>query len=141
MTPTHQAARLTALRGVGLFGRLNTRTIHELNHRAREHPFAVGSVLVQQGEPGDSLCIVLAGRADVRLQGKTIDTIGPGEYFGEMSLVDGEPRSATIVATEDGTLLCIAAADFDSLLDLPYVAREVIRSLSARVRELHGKMP
>jgi CRP-like cAMP-binding protein len=139
MSVSRNAARLAALRGVGLFGRLDRRTIQELNNRAREHPFAAGAVLVQQGEPGDSLCILLEGRAEVRLQGRTIDAIGPGDYFGEMSLVDGEPRSATIVATEDGLLLCIAASDFDALLNLPYVAREVIRCLSARVRELHGK--
>jgi CRP-like cAMP-binding protein len=131
---------MAALRGVGLFGRLNTRTIHELDNRAREEAYPGGAVLVRQGDPGDSLCIVLSGRAEVQLEGTVIDAIGPGEYFGEMSLIDGEPRSATIVATEDVELLVIKDADFDALLNLPYVAREIVRSLSARVRELHGKL-
>jgi CRP-like cAMP-binding protein len=60
-----------------------------------------------------------------------------GDFFGEISLFDGRPRSATIVAVDDVVLLTISWPDFEALLDLPYVARAALKSLAERVREAH----
>jgi len=61
-----------------------------------------------------------------------------GDFFGEISLIDGGPRSATVVAVDDVVLLTLSSSDYQALLNIPYVARAALRSLAGRLREANS---
>ena len=95
-----------------------------------------GKVLTREGEPGSEFFVVIEGQATV-IVGKRgrIAPLGPGASFGEMSLLDQGPRTATVEAQTDMELLVLDARSFSSLLaDVPSVARKVLAAMAARLR-------
>lgn len=134
MPTQNPAAYLPALRPVSLFQGLRRATLLEIAKRTTAKSYAAGATVVREGDPGASLCIVVEGRLAVRHGDEVLSTLSPGDYFGDISLIDGEPRSATIVALDDVELLELGAADFESLIAIPYVARAVMRNLAAIIR-------
>ena len=103
--------------------------------------FADGEAIVRQGTPGDSMFVVCSGKAAVMLDGQPapIATIEQGGYFGEMSLLTGDPRTATVVAKGDVVALAIGAEVFRQLADLnPRAVEEVGVAAAARRAELEG---
>jgi len=129
------------LRSVPLFRGLGKRTLLELDRRAETARFTAGATLITQGEPGQSLYTLLSGRVSVVRDGALVGELTAGDYFGELSLIDGEPRSATITAADTTTVLMIQAADFHALMKLPDVANEVLRGLTALIRNPLAKFP
>jgi HEAT repeat protein len=132
--------RLLALRKVPLFESLTLDQLDAVAQLAVERDFAAGEVIVRQGEPGGELYLLLEGSVDV-----VLDRGGPAEerlramqavdYFGEMAILDDQPRSATIVAREPSRLLALAGTSLKELiLQMPDIAFEILRVLSARVR-------
>ena len=96
-----------------------------------------GTVITQIGETGDSFFVIIDGMVAVRTPVGAGSQLRPGDFFGEMSLVDGEPRSATIVATTDLRLLVVDRFHFWRLLDeTPDLTRRILTILSRRVRHL-----
>lgn len=136
-----RAERVAALRQVPLFRRLSKATIYELARRTSRSAAPAGATLVRQGEPGDHLGVFISGTADVIRDGRLVGSFAPGDFYGEMSLIDGEPRSATITVTGDAVVLKVAAEDFDALLRIPDVARAMLKEMSARLREPHQHPP
>jgi CRP/FNR family cyclic AMP-dependent transcriptional regulator len=104
------------------------------------------SRIAREGEVGTGFTIS-AGRARVVRDGATIAELGPGEFFGELSLLDGRPRIATVTAVEPTTCLAIASWDFETLLHAqPGVAIAILRGVAGRLREVsdesqHRSMP
>jgi CRP-like cAMP-binding protein len=95
------------------------------------------TVLTKMGEPGDSFFIIIDGKVAVQTQAGTGNELRSCDFFGEMSLLDGEPRSATITATTDVRLLVVDRANFWRLLDdAPALLRRILMVLSRRVRRL-----
>ena len=131
--------RASALRQVPLFRLLSWPTLCELGRRTDHRVVGQGEVLIRQGDPGDFLGVLLSGTADVDCDGHRIGSLSPGEHFGEMALIDGEERSATITATSEVVLLLVSAADFDALLKIPEVSRALLRSMSARLRDMQRR--
>jgi CRP-like cAMP-binding protein len=82
------------------------------------------------------LCIICRGAVEVRKGDRVVAELTNGDFFGELSLIDGKPRSADVVAVDDVTLLTLTASSFDSLLSDPYFARAIVRSLAERFREV-----
>src|SRR5262245_12171654 len=110
------------------------RRIAELS-RIVESP--VGTVVTQIGEPGESFFVIIDGTLAVRTPVGAGSRLQPGDFFGEMSLLDGEPRSATIVAMTDVRLLIVDRSHFWRLLDeTPDLIRRMLTILSRRVRRL-----
>ena len=128
--------RLPALRPVSIFRGLNKAALFQVARRAVEVSHPKGTVLVREGDPGDSLCIIVDGAVDILKDDHVVAQLEAGDYFGELSLIDGEPRSATVVAVEDVVLLTLSSSAFDSLLGDPYFCRGILRSLSERFREV-----
>ena len=96
-----------------------------------------GTVVTQLGEPGESFFVLIDGTVTVRTPVGAGSQLQPGSFFGEMSLLDGEPRSATIVATTDLRLLVVDRPHFWLLLDeTPDLIRRILTILSRRVRRL-----
>jgi CRP-like cAMP-binding protein len=94
-----------------------------------------GTVLARQGDPGNEFYLIMAGSARVELSRRR-GRLEPGHYFGEMSLLDGEPRSATVVAETPMRLLVIKRRDFATLLRAaPEVTQSILATLSRRLRQ------
>jgi CRP/FNR family transcriptional regulator, cyclic AMP receptor protein len=95
-----------------------------------------GTVLARQGDPGNEFYLIMDGSARVELARRR-GRLEPGHYFGEMSLLDGEPRSATVTASTDLRLLVVDRAQFWRLLnETPDLVRRILMVLSRRVRRL-----
>ena len=96
-----------------------------------------GSVLMRAGEPGDEFFVIIDGAAMVEISPRKRRRMGPGEFVGEMSLLDGEPRSATVRAETDMRLLVILRRNFQTLLtEVPELTRSILIVLSRRLRDL-----
>lgn len=137
MSVTNPLSRMPALRCVPIFRGLAKATLLDVAWKTNEVTYSPGATVVREGDPGDTLCIIAEGTVEVHKHGRVIAEMTAGDFFGEISLFDGRPRSATIVAVDDVVLLTISWPDFEALLDLPYVARAALESLAERVREAH----
>jgi CRP-like cAMP-binding protein len=94
-----------------------------------------GQVLARAGEPGDHFFFIIDGAARVEVPPQSHHGVGPGEFFGEMSLLDGGPRSATVLADTPVRLLVVHRRDFWKLLkEAPALAEQILVTLSQRVR-------
>ncbi len=118
--------------------------LEALREHGRTVPFDGGERLLQEGEPGDSVALILSGRVKVSNVGSdgretVLDFRGPGELVGELAALDQAPRSSSITAIEPVEALLVPAAAFRSLLDRPGFAEEMLRMLSARFRDADRK--
>jgi CRP-like cAMP-binding protein len=95
-----------------------------------------GMVLTRTGEAGNQFFLIMDGTARVEVSRRKQPRLGPGEYFGEMSLLDGEPRSATVVAETPIRLLIIGRKNFATILnEVPGLIQNILVTLSKRVRQ------
>jgi CRP-like cAMP-binding protein len=138
MPVTNPATRLPALRPVSIFRGLSKAALLQVARKSTEVTYPRGATVVRQGDPGDFLCIIVEGTVEVHRDGSVVAQMTAGEYFGEISIIDGQPRSATVVAIDDVVLLTLSSSDFDSLLDVPYVARSALKGLATRFREVQS---
>jgi CRP-like cAMP-binding protein len=122
---------------VDLFQGLSKRELQRLMSSAKEFSFAEGDVVVNEGDEDGRFYLLLDGKARIIKGKRTLATLGPGDYFGEISLVDGEPRSATVLATAPIRALSLARWNFHPLLEEhPAIARKLLLEMCRRVREL-----
>ena len=136
-TAPSRDARALHLQRVPLFSGLNEDELGRVAELSRIAEVPAGTVVTQTGEPGDSFFIIIDGAVTVRTPAGADIQLQPGDFFGEMSLLDGEPRSATIVATTDLRLLIVDRSHFWRLLDeTPDLVRRILTILSRRVRRL-----
>ena len=136
-TAASRDPRIGHLERVPLFSGFNEDELRRVAELSRIVEAPVGTVITQIGEPGDSFFVIIDGMVAVRTPVGAGSQLRPGDFFGEMSLVDGEPRSATIVATTDLRLLIVDRFHFWRLLDeTPDLTRRILTILSRRVRRL-----
>lgn len=134
--------KLDLLQRIPLFSGLDRRRMERLGMLADEVDVPAGKVLMRQGESGSDMMVVVRGSVAVERDGNRLNTLGPGDFFGEIALVDGGPRTATITAEEPTTLLVITHRDFHSMMDeFPEVAAQVMNALANRVRHLEPDVP
>lgn len=137
-----QAERMLA--EVDFLRPLDDEARRTLARRMRILNFGIGETIVRQGEHGETFYLVGSGEVAVRLRGRDsverrVASLGPGKFFGEMSLLTGEPRSATVVAVQDAVLLAIDRDGFrEALLSNPDVASQLAGILSSRTFELQA---
>ena len=130
-------ARIRHLQRVPLFSGFNEKDLRQITALARIVDVPAGDPVTRIGEPGDSFFVIIDGTVAVRTPVGTGAELHPGEFFGEMSLLDGEPRSATIEAATDLRLLVVDRSHFWRLLDeTPDLIRRMLTTLSRRVRRL-----
>ena len=134
------------LERVPLFAGLPTQELGELTSRLRPRRYGRGETLCLEGDPGTSLYIIDKGRVKLGLtsaEGREIilDLLGPGDVFGELALLDGEPRSANAVAVESSDVLLLARDDFLRFVEQhPQVALVLLSTLSHWLRRLTTQM-
>ena len=131
-----QTVRLDALRHVGLFKGMSKRSLAKINQMSEVRAASEGEVIVAEGDPGSDAMVVLEGTATVRRGNRKISELTVGHVFGEMALLDRQPRSATVTADEPMQLLVIHGAEFRKLITkVPGLADALLATLSRRLRE------
>ena len=102
-----------------------------------EVDFAADHVIARQGDIGSGLFVITSGGARVVRDGQQIAELGPGAFFGELSVLDGRPRTAQVVATAPTTCLALSTWDFEAVVrEEPSVALAILRGLAGRLRDL-----
>lgn len=104
-------ADVATLKKVPLFGDLDDKELHTIAHSMRERRFSAGDTVTQEGAVGAGFFVVEDGEAEVSVSGEPRGTIGPGDYFGEIALLTGSDRTATITAKTD--MLCHGMTPWD----------------------------
>lgn len=131
---------------VPLLSRIEPPELQRLADLTRERHFAKGSVVIFRGDPGDALYIVQKGTVKVVLTGEDgrdviLGVLGVGEHFGELSLIDEQPRSAHVIAMEDTVLVVLRREDFRRRVETsPTIAWSLLVELSRRLRAADGKI-
>jgi len=101
---------------------------------------AEGKALCKEGETGREFFLILAGTASVKRKGRKVATLGKGQFFGEMALLDRGPRSATVVADTDMTLLVLGQREFGGLIDeVSGLAHKLLAAMASRLREADAR--
>lgn len=125
------------LEEVPLFSRCSKKDRRIVARHTQVMEAATGTVVVRQGDNGDACFVLLSGTAAVEVNGKPIADLGPGDYFGELALLDPAPRSATVIATADCELAVLGIRMFKVLLrELPDLGAKLLADLAARVRPI-----
>jgi CRP-like cAMP-binding protein len=151
--PTHWVApderRLHIQRllgGIPLFSEVPLHHLRELARFAHSERFQAGEAIVKMGDPGSTLYVVVTGQVNV-VRGQpagddvVLATLGPGEFFGELSIFDGEKRSATVVAIEETETVTLGRFDIvRAVSHNPQISLSLLKSLSARLRETSARL-
>lgn len=116
---------------------MSDRTLEAIGDLATEAHFAPGEPIVREGDPGDAFYVITTGNAVVEQHGTLLRQLGEGDFFGEISLIDGQPRTATITATDKVSALTLGREQFQRLIDEhPSVRLELLMALTERLRKV-----
>lgn len=126
--------QLAELRSLPIFARFEDIELAQIARRLTDVEVPAGAVLVKEGQPGREAFIVASGTAVIRVGDQVIGNAGAGDLVGEMALLDGRPRAATVISVTPMRLLVMDPSEFGRLLDDPRTARWIAASLSNRVR-------
>jgi CRP-like cAMP-binding protein len=129
----------SALTGIPLFAGLSEEQLEAIGPHLRHRAYAEREVIVRRDSPGDALFLLTRGKVKVSYLDDDDETIithlGAGDFFGELSILDGEGRSADVVAVEPTEVLMLSAADFNHcLMSMPAIAIALLRELAGRLR-------
>ena len=123
------------LGAVDLFTVLTKKEIKKIHDTGKEVSFPAGRTIVSEGETGVGFHLILSGKAKVTVNKRLRATLGKGDYFGEMAIIDRGTRSATVTADSDVTTLSIASWDFMPVLSQNFeMCRKILVELSQRLR-------
>ncbi len=132
-----RSAHLEHLSEISLFSALSKRDLQRIAKASNEVTREAGATLVDQGDVGREAFVIIEGTATVKRNGRKVGTLGPGNAIGELSLLDHGPRTATVTADTDITMLVLSAREFGGVLEeVPGLAHKLLAELSSRVREL-----
>jgi CRP/FNR family cyclic AMP-dependent transcriptional regulator len=124
------------LSAVPLFQGVKPKELKKLANRMQDRSFGEGDAITTQGKSGIGFFVIEEGNATVSIDGKIVRTLGPGEYFGEIALIDSGPRSATIIASTDLRCHGITAWEFRPFIEQhPEVAWPMLETLASRLRD------
>jgi CRP/FNR family transcriptional regulator, cyclic AMP receptor protein len=129
--------KIELLKNVPLFSRCSKKQLGEIAALADLVQLPAGTELITEGALGREFMVMVEGSGEVRRKGRKIDTIGPGDFIGEMALLCGGPRNATVLTTGDSSLLVVTARQFWTLLEqAPGIQSSVIKALGERLQSL-----
>ena len=133
-TPEHTTQLLAQTR---LFAGIDAEGLARIAARMTELDVPADRVIARQGEIGTGFFIIVTGKVRVVRDGETLAELGPGDFFGELSVLDGKPRNAQVVSTEPTTCLALASWEFEAVVrEQPSVALAILRELAGRLRDL-----
>ena len=121
------------------FAGLSRGELHELAKRTEDLEVEAGKVLCREGEPAQEFFVIIEGTAEATKDGRQLGTMGQGDFFGEIALIEDIPRTATVTATSHLRFFVLTRQAFWSIVDrMPDVERKVLRTLARRVVENWG---
>jgi len=124
------------LKSVPLFSDCSTKELQAIRRAAKDVPHKAGTVIAREGEPGIGLFVIADGKADVTIGGVKRRTLGPGDFFGEIALLDGGPRTATVTAATDVRLIGLTEWVFRGLMhEHPSIALKTLQQVAGRLRD------
>ena len=120
-----------------LFAGIDADGLARIAGRMTELDVPADRVIARQGEIGTGFFVIVSGNVRVVRDGETLAELGPGDFFGELSVLDGKPRNAQVVTTEPTTCLALASWEFEAVVrEQPSVALAILRELAGRLRDL-----
>ena len=129
-----QDSKVQALGRAPLFEGLSKKDLTELARLTEDMEIAAGKTLCKEDTLGYEFFVIVEGEVEIRKKGRKVATRGPGEFFGEMALIERIPRTATVKATTPLRFFVLTRQSFNRLLDQqPSVERKVLRALARRV--------
>ena len=130
----HRNQKVELIKHTPLFANCSRRELEEIAHLADEIDLREGKEMTRQGSPGREFFVLLEGEAEVEKDGRVINQLSGGDFFGEIALVDDSPRTATVTATTPVRALVITDRSFRRLLkDQPEIQSKVLAALAARL--------
>jgi CRP-like cAMP-binding protein len=134
--------KLELLQRVPLLAGLGSRELEEVGRLVDEIDLPQGRVLTQEGKSGGEFFVIVDGSVRVERGGRLLREMGPGEFLGEISLIDDGPRTATATTTTPVRLFVIAHRQFHSLLDrFPGIQTHILKTMALRIRHLEPDVP
>ena len=125
---------------IWLFSTSSARDLRTIRRALEEVTVPPGRMLTEQGTIGREFFLIVKGQASVKRNNRKTATLGPGQYFGEMALLDRRPRSATVTSETDMTLLVLGQRQFNGVLDaVPALARQLLAAMATRLRDADEK--
>ena len=133
-----RSKHLDQLAQIPLFSACSKRDLQKIARASNEINIDAGRILVEQGDAGREMFVVVEGEAAVKRNNrKVVTSLGPGDAIGELALLDHGPRTATVEAATPMTVLVLSAREFSGVLDeVPSLAHKLMAALAARVRDL-----
>jgi CRP/FNR family transcriptional regulator, cyclic AMP receptor protein len=130
------ASKLVA---VPLFAGLDDKELETIAESGREVSFEAGKKILQQGEHGLAFLLILDGTVEVNKDGKRLAKLGKGQFFGEMTVIDDQPRSADVVAIEPTACFGLTAWSFNAVIGSnPSIAKQIMKELVRRLRQVEN---
>jgi CRP/FNR family transcriptional regulator, cyclic AMP receptor protein len=134
------ASVLDHIANVPLFSNCSRKQLQQLRGQMTESSADAGKVVVKQGSTGYECFIIVSGHATVSIDDHVISRLGPGDYFGELALLDRRPRSATVTATTDISMLVLTQREFAKSLEIvPGLSLKLLENLAIRLREANRR--
>jgi len=131
---------LQHLAKVPLFSALSKKELQTIARASDDIEVPKGKVLVEEGKPGHEFFLIVGGNASVKRGKREIAKLGPGQYFGELALLDRGPRSASVVAKDDMEVLVLGQREFAGVIDeVPNLAHKLLTTMAQRLREADAK--
>ncbi|SVE06506.1 uncharacterized protein METZ01_LOCUS459360, partial [marine metagenome] len=128
------------LKGVDLFASIPGEELTHIAHITDEVEYPVEATIFTEGDQGDAMYLIVSGNVQVHSGSQVLADLGTRQCFGEISILDAEPRSATVSATSELTLLKIQQSDFGEILaEKPEIAQGIIKVLTRRLREANKR--
>jgi CRP-like cAMP-binding protein len=139
MIPHMPEASVEALQSVPLFDGLDNKALKRLAKQMRERRFPEGSIITAEGETGAGFFVIAEGTASVSVGDDVVSTLGPGEHFGEVALIDEGRRSASVTATTDLRCYGLTPWEFRPFVEEhPAVAWALLQTMARRLRTSQG---
>lgn len=121
---------------VPIFSALNSKELEAVAKAGKQQSYEAGKTIVEEGRTGVGFFFILEGDVEVRQQGRVLAKLGKGQFFGEMSLIDGQPRTADVVAVRPTECFVLSAWSFAALVKTePKISLGVMKELVRRLRE------
>jgi CRP/FNR family transcriptional regulator, cyclic AMP receptor protein len=133
---------LDLIRGVPLFAEADDRFLEQLANEFMERTYAAGEVIAEEGAAGKTFIVIENGQVTVTVHGRDVGTLGPGDAFGEMALIDKSARSATVTANTEVHGYQLPVWSFRPLVEShPEMVWSLLEALAQRVREAEAREP
>lgn len=131
---------LEHLKKVPLFAMCSKQELTMIARRGTHLEFDEGATIVRQGASGYEFCIIIDGKAAVSRDGRDVATLGPGDFFGELALLDRAPRNATVTAATRLEAIIVSSREFRALLEeAPTLTYKLLAAMARRLRELDAR--